>query len=63
VAEFWAEAGHGASSIPNLKPFEGAIAISYDEENCFDVKAHIVGFSKEHKFSKKQLKLNDRPTK
>jgi hypothetical protein len=63
VAEFRAEAGHGASSIPNLKPFEGVIAISHEDESCFDVKAHIIGHATEHKFSKKQLNFRGRPAK
>jgi hypothetical protein len=46
-----------------LKPFESVIAISYDDESCFDAKAHILGHTEEHKFSKKQLKFTDRPAR
>jgi hypothetical protein len=60
---FWAEAGHGASNIPNLRQFDGTIGIEVDEQPCFKVSATIVEHEKEHVLRMEQLIWKQRPTK
>jgi len=62
-AEFSAEAGHGASNLPNLRQLESVIGIAVEDKRCFNVSAHIIELGKEHALSKAQLKLRQRPAK
>ena len=57
--ELKASAGHGASNLRNMLPFNGVIVISVDEGGCFDIKAQIVSFSAERSrsYGKSQLQL------
>jgi hypothetical protein len=38
---FAADAGHGATSLWNLRQFQGALTISVDERECFELSAKV----------------------
>lgn len=51
VAEFNAEAGHGASHLPNLAPLNGVIGIAGIDHSCFRVVARVVSHRGERSFT------------
>ena len=61
VEEFHASAGHGASRLPGIQKFNGAIHVTVGEKACFDVSATILtsgpGHARQINLPKSKLKL------
>ncbi|MGP8004378.1 MAG: hypothetical protein ACLPSL_11350 [Smithella sp.] len=61
IEELHASAGHGGSMIEQIEELNGAIRVSIEDKNCFDISAkflvHATGAEREIRFSRTQLRL------